>query len=68
MYRKRKYNTEKITISIPEIYEEVLQKLIKQKIVANRSEAIREALKEFLIKEFKNQKKYEFIDETYYEG
>ncbi len=62
MSRKYKYRTKKISISIPEIYEEVLQKLIKQKIILNRSEAIRKAIREFLIKEFENKKKYDFHD------
>lgn len=40
-----------ITINIPDHYDDVIQKLIKLKIVPNRSEAIRTALREFLAKE-----------------
>ncbi len=59
---KKKGRTEKITISIPEIYEEVIQRFIKDKIVPNRSEAIRTALREFFVKEFENLQKYGFFD------
>lgn len=37
-----------ITINIPLQYNDVIQKLIKLKIIPNRSEAIRTALREFL--------------------
>jgi len=43
-----------ITISIPEIYEENIQKLIKQKSVASRSEAVRIAIKEYFQREYHN--------------
>lgn len=43
-----------ITINLPEIYDENIQKLIKDKIVPSRSEAIRIALREFLHNEYKN--------------
>ncbi|MHA1272062.1 MAG: ribbon-helix-helix domain-containing protein [Promethearchaeota archaeon] len=41
-----------ITINIPDIYDENIEKLIKLRIIRNRSECIRLALKEFLQKEF----------------
>ena len=45
-----------ITINIPEIYDENIQKLIKAKVVPSRSEAIRIAIREFLQNEFENLK------------
>lgn len=45
-----------ITINLPEIYDKNIQKLIKMKIVPNRSEAIRIALRDFLHQEYKNLK------------
>lgn len=50
-----------ITINIPERYNDVIQKLIELKLVPNRSEAIRTALREFLSHEFQN---IELMDET----
>ncbi|MHA1292136.1 MAG: ribbon-helix-helix domain-containing protein [Promethearchaeota archaeon] len=41
-----------ITINIPNIYDKNIQYLIKKKMIASRSEAIRIALREFLYKEF----------------
>ena len=41
-----------ITINIPDNYDENIQKLIKLKIHASRSEAIRTALREFLNQEY----------------
>lgn len=41
-----------ITINLPDIYDENIEKLIKLKIIRNRSECIRLALKEFLQKEY----------------
>ncbi len=43
-----------ITINLPYIYEENIQKLIEMKITANRSEAIRTALRDFLHEEYNN--------------
>lgn len=37
-----------ITINIPELYDENIQKLIKNKIVPSRSAAIRTAIRDFL--------------------
>ncbi|MHA1255584.1 MAG: ribbon-helix-helix domain-containing protein [Promethearchaeota archaeon] len=41
-----------ITINIPTLYDENIQKLIGMKLIASRSEAIRIALREFLNREF----------------
>jgi len=41
-----------ITINLPYNYEENIQKLIEMKLIANRSEAIRTALREFLQREY----------------
>ena len=41
-----------ITINIPTLYDENIQKLIGMKLLASRSEAIRIALREFLNREF----------------
>jgi Arc/MetJ-type ribon-helix-helix transcriptional regulator len=43
-----------ITINIPDIYDTNIQKLIEMKLLSNRSEAIRIALREYLQKESKN--------------
>lgn len=43
-----------ITINIPDIYDTNIQKLIQMKLLSNRSEAIRIALREYLQKEFEN--------------
>jgi len=45
-----------ITINLPQIYDENIQKLIKQKIVPSRSEAIRLAIRDFLHQEYNNLK------------
>ncbi|MHA1468841.1 MAG: ribbon-helix-helix domain-containing protein [Promethearchaeota archaeon] len=37
-----------ITINIPTLYDENIQKLIGMKLIASRSEAIRIALREFI--------------------
>jgi Arc/MetJ-type ribon-helix-helix transcriptional regulator len=52
-----------ITINLPEIYDENIQKLITNKIVPSRSEAIRIALREFLHNEYKNLKILGFFEE-----
>lgn len=41
-----------ITINIPNLYDENIQKLIGMKLIASRSEAIRIAVREFLNREF----------------
>ena len=43
-----------ITINIPDIYDTNIQKLIEMKLLSNRSEAIRIALREYLQKESEN--------------
>lgn len=52
----KKPKMQNITINIPEIYDDNIQKLIRMKITANRSEAIRIAIREFLQIEFDNLK------------
>ena len=47
-----KSHLKNITINIPDVYEEVIQKLIKLKITPSRSEAIRTAIRELLYKDF----------------
>jgi Arc/MetJ-type ribon-helix-helix transcriptional regulator len=54
--KKKKKKMKNITINLPEIYDENIQKLIRMKIVASRSEAIRTALREYLHQEYKNLK------------
>lgn len=49
---KSKPPMKNITINIPELYDKNIQWLIKKKLIASRSEAIRVALKEFLHNEF----------------
>ncbi|MFX1312650.1 MAG: ribbon-helix-helix domain-containing protein [Promethearchaeota archaeon] len=51
-----------ITINIPEIYDENIQKLIKMHIVPSRSEAIRNAIRDFLHNEYANLKLLGFFD------
>lgn len=51
-----------ITINIPEIYDENIQKLIKMKVVPSRSGAIRIAIREFLQNEFENLKLLGYFD------
>ncbi|MFX1346500.1 MAG: ribbon-helix-helix domain-containing protein [Promethearchaeota archaeon] len=53
-----------ITINLPEIYDQNIQKLIKMKIVPSRSEAIRIALREFLHNEYSNLKLLGFFEEN----
>ena len=43
-----------ITINIPDCFDENIQWLIKNKLIASRSEAIRTALREFLQNEYEN--------------
>ncbi len=51
-----------ITINIPDIFDDNIQKLIKLQIVANRSEALRFALREFIQNEFDNLKLLGYFD------
>lgn len=50
--KQKKQPMKNITINIPDIYDENIQKLIKMKLIPSRSEAIRTALREFLNKEY----------------
>ena len=59
--KEKKPKMQNITINIPEIYDENIQKLIKMKITASRSEAIRIAIREFLNAEYDNLKLLGFV-------
>lgn len=59
-FENDKITMRNITINIPDQYDLVIQKLIEMKLVPNRSEAVRTALREFLSKEFSN---IELMDE-----
>lgn len=52
--KEKKPKMHNITINIPEIYDDNIQKLIRMKITASRSEAVRTAIREFLHVEFDN--------------
>lgn len=54
--KKSKKKMVNITINLPEIYDENIQKLIKMKITPSRSECIRTAVRDFLHKEYENLK------------
>lgn len=63
MYSKSEKKSEKkrpkmvnITINIPHIYEQNIQKLIKLKRIPSRSEGIRLAVRDFLYNEYQNLK------------
>ncbi|MFX0083357.1 MAG: ribbon-helix-helix domain-containing protein [Candidatus Hodarchaeota archaeon] len=62
--KKTKPKMVNITINLPEIYDQNIQKLIKMKLVPSRSEAIRVALREFLHNEYKNLKLLGFFEEN----
>ncbi len=62
--KKTKPKMVNITINLPEIYDENIQKLIKKKIMPSRSEAIRVALREFLHNEYKNLKLLGFFEDN----
>lgn len=49
--KQEKIPMHNITINLPYLYDDIFQELIKQKIIPSRSEAIRIAIKEFLIRE-----------------
>ena len=51
-----------ITINIPEIYDENIQLLIRKKVIASRSEAIRNAIRDYLRIEYKNLQLLGFFD------
>ena len=52
-----------ITINIPEIYDKNIQKLIKMHLVPSRSEAIRNAVRDFLHNEYENLKLLGYFEE-----
>ncbi len=54
--KKEKKRMVNITINIPDIYDENIQKLIKMKITPSRSECIRTALREFFRSEYEIMK------------
>ena len=58
----KKPKMQNITINIPEIYDENIQKLIKNKVVPSRSAAIRITIREFLLNEFENLKLLGYFD------
>jgi len=60
--KNKKTPMKNITINIPNIYDDNIQKLIKMKLTPSRSEAIRTALREFLHKEYKNLEILGFFD------
>ncbi len=62
--KEKKPKMRNITINIPEIYDENIQKLIKMKITASRSEAIRIAIREFLQTECDNLKLLGYFDQV----
>ncbi|MBA7480930.1 hypothetical protein ES705_05825 [subsurface metagenome] len=62
--KEKKPKMQNITINIPEIYDENIQKLIKMKITASRSEAIRIAIREFLHTEYDNLKLLGYFDQV----
>lgn len=52
----KKPKMQNITINIPEIYDDNIQKLIRGGVTPSRSEAIRTAIREFLLSEYENMK------------
>ena len=62
--KKTKPKMVNITINLPAIYDENIQKLIRLKIVPSRSEAIRIALREYLYNEEENLKLLGFSEEN----
>ena len=60
--KEKKPKMQNITINIPEIYDDNIQKLIKKRVVASRSEAIRTAIREYLYAEDENLKLLGFFD------
>ncbi|MBD3253588.1 MAG: ribbon-helix-helix protein, CopG family [Candidatus Lokiarchaeota archaeon] len=49
---KKKSPMKNITINLPDIYVDKIQWLIEHKLIANRSEAVRNAIREWLEEEF----------------
>jgi len=61
--KKIKRKMVNITINLPHIYDENIQKLIRMKVASSRSEAIRTALRDFLHNEYNNLKLLGYFDE-----
>jgi len=61
--KKTKRKMVNITINLPYIYDENIQKLIAMKITASRSEAIRTALRDFLHNEYNTLKLLGYFDD-----
>ena len=65
---EKKPTLRNITINLPDQYDEVIQKLIRLKLIPSRSEAIRTALREFLQDEFRNLDMMEsFLNDNFFE-
>jgi Arc/MetJ-type ribon-helix-helix transcriptional regulator len=62
---KKKKKMVNITINLPDIYDENIQRLIGMKIVASRSEAIRTALRDFLHNEYNNLKLLGYFERSF---
>ena len=62
--KEKKPKMRNITINIPEIYDENIQLLIRKKVTASRSEAIRTAIREFLHTEYDNLKLLGYFDQV----
>ena len=62
--KKSKPKMVNITINLPKIYDQNIQKLIEMKVVPSRSEAIRIALREFLHNEYKNLALLGFFEDS----
>ena len=60
---KKRSPMKNITINIPEIYDENIQKLISLGLIPSRSEAVRTALREFLHNEYGNLELLGFFEE-----
>ena len=61
---KKKKKMKNLTIYIPDLYEDNLKKLIKLKRIPSRSGGIRLAIRDFLIKQYKELKILGYFDNT----
>ncbi|MFX1574532.1 MAG: ribbon-helix-helix domain-containing protein [Promethearchaeota archaeon] len=61
---KKRTKMVNITINIPEIYDKNIQNLIKMHIIPSRSEAIRNAIRDFLHNEYENLKLLGYFEEA----
>ena len=62
--KKKKTPMKNITINIPELYDENIDKLKDMNLIASRSEAIRTAIREFLQRESHNLDVLGFFDKA----